>query len=149
MVLGSKNSLIRIKLRIFNVLVYPSLKSCGTTKRTAKKLKTEANSAATSATDVKETEEKQPRKRKIKPHASEYLEAKQEDMTPYVAADEQESEKMPKKNMLEKMIEKNLKEASQSDLKDSTNDSKTGSDDDMDFHVEDEVILLVGQKFLL
>lgn len=128
------------------------MKSCGTTKRTAKKLKSETSlkleafSTDSSITDQTETDEKQPRKRKIKPHASEYLEARPDEPTA-ADIDDSVSEKLPKKNILEKMIEKNLPETSQDDSKEPNSNSKVVSDDDMDFHVEDEDDLDYDQEF--
>lgn len=151
-----------------NDFVYPSLKSCGTTLRTSKKLhKSETpalpklesfTTTSNEKSDNKEiTDEKsQSRKRKLKPHAAQYLEPKQErkpasdlllpDSEPASSdPDEQSnsSDTVPPKNRLEKMIEKNLDSAIKE--KPGSDTMKTNSDDD--FIVEDEDDLDYEQEF--
>lgn len=105
-------------------------------------------------------EKSQSRKRKLKPHAAQYLEPKQErkpasdlllpDSEPASSdPDEQSnsSDTVPPKNRLEKMIEKNLDSAIKE--KPGSDTMKTNSDDD--FIVEDEVNFVYpnfSQKFI-
>lgn len=140
-----------------NDFFYPSLKSCGTTARTSKKVKKEEMKLEPFVTNVNQSEvndtgEKQSRKRKIKPHAAQYLETKPESTNDSAIENGKqeikETEVESPKNRLEKMIEKNLtKEKPEIDTGNSQDDSKAGESDDIDFNVEDEDDLDYDQEF--
>jgi len=109
-----------------NDFFYPSITSFGTTARTSKKLQKSAGEVQSSSVD--EPAEKQVRKRKLKPHAVEYLQAKnaQSDQVKPEAHDS-----------LEELIDKNMGTAS-STADDNDLDYSAAEDDDDDCDYEQE-----------
>lgn len=130
-----------------NDFVYPSLNRCGTTARTAKKAKQvdtapKLETFVTASSSSEPQEEKQTRKRKLKPHAAQYLVGKQENS---------EKTELPK----ETDTESNAKSPAEAepklpdtDTNNSQADSKTeNSEDDREFQVDDEDDLDYDQEF--
>ena len=108
--------------------VYPSITSFGTTARTSKKLQKSAGEVQSDS--VSEPAEKQVRKRKLKPHAVEYLQAKNALQSDQVKPEAQDS--------LEELIDQNMGGAASSTADDNDLDYSAAEEDDDDCDYEQE-----------